>query len=84
MDQVGDLGMPQLVRRDLKVEGVHDAAVMPCLLSQLRMDGTFGPLPVLIVIIAPFLCSPGDDERPEPLKLCVGQRVPVPVRDDIV
>lgn len=37
MDQVGDIGMPQQMRRHLKVQTIHHMAVIPCLFSQLRV-----------------------------------------------
>ena len=79
MDQVGDIGMPQQMRRHLKVQTIHHMAVIPCLFSQLRVKHILHIFPVHQLAGDPRLCRPGHNILPESLKLRIAEWATVPI-----
>ena len=79
MNEVGDVGMPQLMWSNLKIQAVNHLAIMSCLFSKNRGNRMFYTLSIFVPIIRPFLNGSGNNILPEPLKLCVRQRFAIPV-----
>lgn len=71
MDKVGDVGMPQLMWRNLKIQAISNFTVMSRLFSKDRRNRVFYTLSIFVSVINPFLCRSGNNILPEPLKLCV-------------
>lgn len=79
MNEVGDVGMPQLMWSYLKIQTISNLTVMCCLFSKNRGNRMFYTLSIFVPIIRPFLNGSGNNILPEPLKLCVRQRFAIPI-----
>ena len=84
MNEVGNVGMPQLMWRNFKIQAVNHLAIMGRLFSKNRRDRMFYTLSIFVPVINPFLCRSGNNILPEPLKLRVRQRFTIPICNHIL
>lgn len=84
MNQIGYVGVPKLVRCDLEIQAVNTVTIIPGLLSQLRVDDILHVFPVYQLLYYSRFRGPRHNVLLQPLKLCVGQRITVPVGYHIV
>ena len=64
MNQIRNIGAPQLMRSHLKVQTVNHISIVCRLLPQNRLHRMLYPLAIFIAIIAAFLCGTGYDILP--------------------
>ena len=69
--QVGDICMPELMWCHLKIQTVHNLAVMARLLSKYRTDRFGDPLPIDISHISAFFRGTSNNVLPHSLELGV-------------
>ena len=79
MTQIGDVGVPQLMRCHFKIQAIYHMAVIPGFFSKFRVKHIFYILSVHKFSGHSRLCSPRHNILPQPLKLRVGQRFAIPV-----
>ena len=64
MNQIRNVGVPQLMRSHLKVQTVNHISIVCCLLPQNRLHRMLHPLAIFIAVIAAFLGGTGYDILP--------------------
>ena len=71
MDQVSDVGVPQLVRCDLKIQAVNDILPIHALLSGFRLELLLDSLTVHVFIESTLMRATNSDIVPNPIELRV-------------
>ena len=71
MDQVGDIGVTQLMRRDLEVQAVNDVLAVHASLARFRLKLLLDRLPIHVLVQRPFLRTTDPDIVPDPVELRV-------------
>ncbi len=71
MDQVGDIGVAQLMRRYLEIQTVDDVFPVHAFLAGLRLELLLDCLPIHVFVKCPLLGSPNPDIVPDPVELRV-------------
>ena len=77
MDQICDIGMPQKMRRHIKIKGVVNAFISPAPFSKLRRNRVMDSLPVDVAIDFSLFRSTDRDVMLYPTELGIGQRLSV-------
>ena len=83
MDQIGDVGVPELVGCDMEIQAVDDFAVVCGFFTQNRVHGMDDLFTVFISGVSPFLGGAGENVLPDPFELSAGEGIAVPVGNDI-
>lgn len=84
MNQICDVGMPEHMGRNLKIQTVNHMAIVSCFFPKFRVKHILFIFSIYRLASYSWFCSSSHNVLPKLLELCIGQWLSIPIGNHIV